>query len=61
MGKQKSKFIHTTDFDTASRLINQGVQLVLQDNNHWTFMDDDGSPVTFSKEDKIVKSNMLYM
>lgn len=60
MSKQKSKFIHTTDFDTASRLINQGVQLVLQDNNHWTFMDD-GSPVTFSKEDKIVKSNMLYM
>lgn len=61
MGKQRTKFIHTTDFDTATRLLDQGVQLVLQDNNHWTFLDDELSPVMFSKEDKIVKSNMLYM
>lgn len=61
MGKQRTKFIHTTDFDTASRLINQGLQLVLQDNTHWTFMDDALYPVMFSKEYKIVKSNMLYM
>lgn len=61
MGKTKTKFIHTNDFNTATRLINQGIQLVLQDKEHWIFMDDDISPITFSNEDKIVKSNMLYM
>lgn len=57
----ESKFIHTADLETATRLINQGLQLVLQAGNHWTFMNDSFSKSTFTKEDKIVKNNMLYL
>ena len=50
-------FIKTTDKDTAEKLIKEGMPLVSQDNNVYTFLNQ--PPQNFSF-DEIDKKNIAY-
>ena len=54
---QKQNFIKTTDKETADKLISAGFQLVSQDNDTYTFLNQ--LPKNFSF-DEVDKTKMAY-
>lgn len=58
---QKQNFITTTDKETADKLISAGFQLVSQNNNAYTFLNQLPKNFNFDEVDKkkMVYTNML--
>jgi hypothetical protein len=58
---QKKNFIKTTDKETADKLISLGFQLVSQDGNIYTFLNQHMQNFNFEEADKkkIVYTNTL--
>lgn len=54
---QKKTFITTTDKETADKLMSEGFQLVSQNGNVYTFLNQ--TPTNFSF-DKVDKKKMAY-
>lgn len=60
---QKKNFITTTDVDIANKLISGGLQLLSQNGNVYTFLNQPPKNFNFDKIDtkKMVYTNVLSM